>query len=853
MKFKNNIDMTEKKIKNLATPTDSSDAATKGYVDAVKLDNLSDVNTNNAQNGQILSYDNTTDPLTPVWKPITVAGLGNSGVTAGNYTKVTVNEQGLVTGGNNPTTLNGYGITDAAPLSHTTATSSAHAASAISYNNEAVGGVAFPTSPNSTPTNVQQAIQNLFQYANSGKTDIATTIGSPAVATNTFAELKAFIEGDKEALSNIIKDSANFPSTKTLDELITKISTERSNIISVIGTPTSSTTKLEDISTNITTQKNRIKTFVNDNSEILQDLDNPTLEQAVDTLDKVRVFKQSPRLLKVADQFSKLLPDINLTREGKVAWSPDGIYMSVAHADSPRITIYKRDGDIFTKLNGPSTSTLPTAAGYDVSWSPNGVYMAVVASEPNLIIYKFNSNNDTFTKLDQPNILPSSDGFGVAWSPDGTYMSIAHNTNPFITIYKRNGDIFTKLDNPAIPTGTGFGVAWSPDGTYMSIAHATNPFITIYKRNGDIFTKLNNPAILPTGTAADVSWSPDGTYMSIAHATNPFITIYKRNGDIFTKLNNPAILPPADGKGVAWSPNGTYMSVTHNTSPYITIYKNDTSTITLKEKVNLDKLVITPYRLINNENITNTTVEFLTKDDSFVSDTNNSGNIEFTDSTMRIKTTNANQNKTLDQTLTLNSGSVYKFSFNLSSFNDVKITNNTNTQISYDTLPLAQLVQASGNIPFINVDSLRKVTLTATQEGTANIKVAVSVDGRNDFKAWNGFNNWVIVDKNSASNFTTNAMTVSELNAITLEQWETLRNGSSGIAFMYYLNRPSFASTNAQVDRLTINVDLNGTFYPTQGANGNEIGYVYDQNTGKLTFSFYVTDTYQINYVDTTT
>ena len=37
----------------------------------------------------------------------------NSGVTAGTYKSVTVNAQGHVTGGTNPTTLSGYGITDA--------------------------------------------------------------------------------------------------------------------------------------------------------------------------------------------------------------------------------------------------------------------------------------------------------------------------------------------------------------------------------------------------------------------------------------------------------------------------------------------------------------------------------------------------------------------------------------------------------------------------------------------------------------------------------------------------------------------------------------------------------------------
>lgn len=50
--------------------------------------------------------------------PITLT-LANSGVTAGDYTKVTVDSKGRVTIGSNPTTLAGYGITDAALDTHT--------------------------------------------------------------------------------------------------------------------------------------------------------------------------------------------------------------------------------------------------------------------------------------------------------------------------------------------------------------------------------------------------------------------------------------------------------------------------------------------------------------------------------------------------------------------------------------------------------------------------------------------------------------------------------------------------------------------------------------------------------------
>lgn len=56
----------------------------------------------------------------------------NSGVTAGTYRSVTVNTQGHVTGGSNPTTLAGYGITDAAPSSHVSSGGGAHATATTS-------------------------------------------------------------------------------------------------------------------------------------------------------------------------------------------------------------------------------------------------------------------------------------------------------------------------------------------------------------------------------------------------------------------------------------------------------------------------------------------------------------------------------------------------------------------------------------------------------------------------------------------------------------------------------------------------------------------------------------------------
>lgn len=52
------------------------------------------------------------------WGPNSSFTHPDSGVTAGVYRSVTVDAQGHVTAGSNPTTLSGYGITDAAAKSH---------------------------------------------------------------------------------------------------------------------------------------------------------------------------------------------------------------------------------------------------------------------------------------------------------------------------------------------------------------------------------------------------------------------------------------------------------------------------------------------------------------------------------------------------------------------------------------------------------------------------------------------------------------------------------------------------------------------------------------------------------------
>lgn len=52
------------------------------------------------------------------------------------------------------------------------------------------------------------------------------------------------------------------------------------------------------------------------------------------------------------------------------------------------------------------------------------------------------------------------------------------------------------------------GASQTRGGTYLAVAHDISPCVTLYKRSGDVFTKLNDPSTLPTDTGYVVAFSP---------------------------------------------------------------------------------------------------------------------------------------------------------------------------------------------------------------------------------------------------------------------------------------------------------------------------------------------------------
>lgn len=207
----------------------------------------------------------------------------------------------------------------------------------------------------------------------------------------------------------------------------------------------------------------------------------------------------------------------------------------------------------------PEPPPPPSFTWRAVAFSPDSTYLAAGRDAqhvngkrvPTLQIYK--RNGDSFEKLQDPATAPIDSAYDVAFSHSGTYLAVA--TAGDVLIYKRSGDVFTKLTD--LVDG-GRGVSFSPDDVYLAAVSDTQLKVIIYKRSGDAFTWLTD---LPASVnpCRKVQFSPDGELVAYVGGGSPYVRAYQRSGDEFTHVSFGD--EEVDALDLGFSPDSTYLAV----------------------------------------------------------------------------------------------------------------------------------------------------------------------------------------------------------------------------------------------------------------------------------------------------
>lgn len=125
--------------------------------------------------------------------------LANSGVTAGTYKSVTVDAKGRVTSATNPTTLSGFGITDAQPLDADLSAIAALTGSSGILKKTAVDTWGLDTSSYLTGN---QTITLSGDASGSGSTSISITLANSGVTAGTYNSVTVDAKGRVTSGSN---------------------------------------------------------------------------------------------------------------------------------------------------------------------------------------------------------------------------------------------------------------------------------------------------------------------------------------------------------------------------------------------------------------------------------------------------------------------------------------------------------------------------------------------------------------------------------------------------------------------------------------------------------------------------
>ena len=161
----------------------------------------------------------------------------------------------------------------------------------------------------------------------------------------------------------------------------------------------------------------------------------------------------------------------------------------------------------------------------------------------------------------------------------------------------------------------------------------------------------------------------------------------------------------------------------------------------------------------------------------------------------------------------------------------------TKHKIKMTAVPNDQTVVPKKLISIKSIENIDSITIASTVGTNTDLRIAVTTDLTN-YKSFDG-TNWInVTDIKAQGN------TPTEINSISSADWDSLINGSDGIAFEYFLSITDETDT-LNTDKLSMQVDMKGTWQ--SALKGTDFNYGYSAND-QLKVTLLTDGSYKINY-----
>lgn len=110
-------------------------------------------------------------------------------------------------------------------------------------------------------------------------------------------------------------------------------------------------------------------------------------------------------------------------------------------------------------------------------------------------------------------------------------LFVSSTTSPYAHVFSLDQSMnAVTYDGPLSPvTGAGNWIAASNDGKTVVVAHNTSPFMSVFKEDAGVWTKMLEPDIPAKANVQSCTISEDGKHIAITYATTPYLALYRIN------------------------------------------------------------------------------------------------------------------------------------------------------------------------------------------------------------------------------------------------------------------------------------------------------------------------------------